>query len=70
LSNVVFNINHDSDKLLARNSKTNGKGSLLLSVDDKGLFFDAIPTDTSYSRDLIENMNERYNGKCSIQIQY
>jgi len=68
LNNVVFAVNHDTDKLLARNSKTNGKGSLILNVDDNGLFFDAIPTDTSYSRDLIENMNEGIIGKCSFKF--
>lgn len=66
LSNIVFTFNHNMDKPLARNLKTSGKGSLLLNVDEKGLFFDAIPTDTTYSRDLIENMNEGILGKCSF----
>lgn len=66
LSNVVLNFNHDMDKLLARNSKSQGKGSLSLTVDEKGLFFDAVATDTSYSRDLIENMKEGIVGKCSF----
>lgn len=66
MSNVVLNFNHDMDKPLARNSKSTGKGSLTLSIDEKGLFFDAIPTDTSYSRDLIENMKEGILGKCSF----
>lgn len=66
MSDVVLNFNHDMNQPLARNSKSTGKGSLLLSVDNKGLFFDAIPTNTSYARDLIENMNEGIVGKCSF----
>lgn len=66
MSNVVLNFNHDMDKPLARNSKTTGKGSLTLKVDEKGLFFDAVPTDTTYARDLVENMREGIIGKCSF----
>lgn len=66
MDNVVLNINHDMNKPLARN-KTNGTvGSLQLSIDDKGLFFDAIPTDTSYSRDLLVNMESGIIDKCSF----
>lgn len=66
LSDVVLNFNHDNDKILARNSKNEGIGSLKLIVDDKGLFFDAIPTDTTYARDLISNMEAGIVGKCSF----
>ena len=66
LSNVVLNFNHDMSKPLARNTKNTGKGSLVLKVDEKGLFFDAIPTNTTYARDLIENMKEGILGKCSF----
>lgn len=66
LSDVILNFNHDTNKILARNTKVEGIGSLKLSVDDKGLFFDAIPTNTSYSRDLIENMENGIVGKCSF----
>ena len=66
MSNVVLNVNHDMDKPLARNSKSNGIGSLSLTVDDNGLFFDAVPTDTSYSRDLLSNMQAGIIGKCSF----
>ena len=56
------------DKPLARNNKGkgNGIGTLTLTVDEKGLFFDAIPTDTSYSRDLISNMEAGIIDKCSF----
>lgn len=66
MDNVVLNFNHDMDKPLARNNKSTGKGSLTLTVDEKGLFFDAIPTNTSYARDLLENMKEGLIGKCSF----
>ena len=66
MDNVVLNINHDMNKPLARNSKGNGIGTLTLTVDDKGLFFDAIPTDTTYSRDLMANMAAGIIDKCSF----
>ncbi len=66
MSDVVLLFNHDRDKILARNNKQDGVGSLRLSVDDKGLFFDAIPTNTSYARDLIANMESGIIGKCSF----
>jgi uncharacterized protein len=69
MDNVVLNINHDMDKPLARNNSSNGIGSLTLTVDDKGLFFDAIPTDTSYSRDLIINMEAGIIDKCSFAFR-
>lgn len=66
MSDVVLLFNHDRDKILARNNKQEGVGSLTLSVDDKGLFFDAVPTNTSYARDLIANMESGIIGKCSF----
>lgn len=66
MSDVVLNFNHDSNQILSRNSKTSGKGSLTLTVDEKGLFFDGIPTDTTYAKDLIENMRQGIVGKCSF----
>lgn len=69
MDNVVLNINHDMNSPLARNSKANGIGSLTLKIDEKGLFFDAIPTDTSYSRDLISNMEAGIIDKCSFAFR-
>ncbi len=66
MDNVVLNINHDMDKPLARNNKFEGIGALTLIVDEKGLFFDAVPTDTSYSRDLITNISVGLIDKCSF----
>lgn len=68
MTDVIFNFNHDNDKVLARNNKSDGIGSLVLTVDDKGLFFDAIPTNTSYSNDLIENLRNGVLGKCSFRF--
>lgn len=69
MSDVVLNFNHDNKMILARNNKKEGPGSLTLSVDDKGLFFDAIPTDTTYARDLITNMESGILGKCSFRFK-
>ena len=69
MSDVVLNINHNNSNILARNNKVEGPGSLRLSVDDKGLFFDASPTDTSYAKDLIENMRSGIIGKCSFAFR-
>lgn len=66
MDNVILNVNHDMDKVLARNNKLDGIGSLKLTIDEKGLFFDAIPTDTTYSRDLISNMAAGIINKCSF----
>ncbi|ACD24152.1 HK97 family phage prohead protease [Clostridium botulinum] len=66
MSDVVFDYDHDTSKILARNNKNDGKGALTLKVDEKGLFFDAVPTNTSYSRDLIENLKNGVVNKCSF----
>ena len=70
MDNVVLNVNHDMDKPLARNKKGNGIGTLTLTIDEKGLFFDAIPTNTSYSRDLISNMEAGIIDKCSFAFMW
>lgn len=66
MSNVVYTFNHNDDMPLARNSITDGVGSLKLNVDGIGLYFDAVPTDTSYGRDLIENIKAGVVTKCSF----
>lgn len=68
-SDVILTFNHDIDKVLARNNKTEGEGSLKLTVDSEGLFFEAVPTDTSYSRDLIENIRAGVIDKCSFRFR-
>ncbi len=68
LSDVVFTFNHDTSKVLSRNNISEGIGSLKLKVDDIGLFFEAIPTDTSYGRDLLENVKSGVINKCSFMF--
>jgi HK97 family phage prohead protease len=68
MNDVILNINHDNNYILARNNKSDGIGSLKLTIDEKGLFFDTIPTDTSYARDLIKNMESGIIGKCSFRF--
>ena len=60
LNDVILTFNHDKNMILARNQKKEGTGSLKLTIDDKGLYFDGIPTNTSYARDLIVNMGRWY----------
>lgn len=69
LSDVILTFNHSEDKVLARNNKQEGTGSLKLTVDSQGLFFEAIPTDTTYSRDLIENIKNGVIDKCSFRFR-
>lgn len=67
-SDVIFTFEHKTENILARNNKNEGVGSLKLTVDSEGLFFEAIPTDTSYSRDLIENVKNGIIDKCSFRF--
>lgn len=69
LSDVILTFNHSEDKVLARNNKQEGTGNLKLTVDSQGLFFEAIPTDTTYSRDLIENIKNGVIDKCSFRFR-
>ncbi len=46
-------VEHDSSKIIARRSN----GSLVVSEDDKGLAVQITPNDTSYAKDLVENVN-------------
>lgn len=68
LSNVYLTINHDENLIMARNTKAEGPGSLILKIDEVGLFFDAIPTNTSYFRDLMANLNAGILGKMSFRF--
>lgn len=61
MSNVVALLNHDSNYVLGRSGR-----NLTLSVDDAGLFFEIEPNDTSYVRDLMENMRSGLIDKCSF----
>jgi len=66
LSNVVCLFNHDENQVLGRNTVESGKGSLSLTVDNIGLRFQVRPTNTSYARDLIENVDAKVVNQCSF----
>ncbi|WP_445505814.1 HK97 family phage prohead protease [Niallia sp. 03091] len=66
MSNVVALFNHNENQVLARNTVSSGKGSLSLTVDNIGLRFQFIPTDTSYARDLLENVRSGVINQCSF----
>ena len=53
-SDVRALINHDPNLILARSK--NGKGTLKLNADSKGLKYEFVMPDTSYARDLLINM--------------
>lgn len=61
MRNVVALINHDSNYVLGRTGR-----NLSLSVDNEGLRFEIEPNDTTYVRDLIENMRTGLIDKCSF----
>ena len=61
LNNVVALLNHDSNFVLGRSNK-----NLQLEVDEVGLRFTIKPTETSYTKDLIENMRNGLVDKCSF----
>ncbi|MBK0347889.1 HK97 family phage prohead protease [Aerococcaceae bacterium zg-ZJ1578] len=61
MDNVVALLNHDKNYVLARTGR-----NLSLGVDDTGLWFEFEPNNTSYVRDLIENINSGLINKCSF----
>lgn len=61
MDNVVALLNHDSNYVLGRSGR-----NLTLEVDEIGLRFSVKPTETSYSKDLIENMRSGLIDKCSF----
>ena len=61
MTDTVALINHDYNLVLGRVG-----ANLKLTVDDIGLRFDITPTDTSYAKDLMENMKAGVINKCSF----
>lgn len=61
MSNVAALINHDANMLLGRIGF-----NLELRTNDIGLYFEVRPTDTSYAKDLITNMQSGIIAKCSF----
>ncbi|MFK7695397.1 HK97 family phage prohead protease [Paenibacillus sp. HJGM_3] len=66
MSNVVALFNHNSNLILGRNTVASGKGRVELEVDGIGLKWRCTPTDTTYSRDLLENMRAGVVNQCSF----
>ncbi len=66
LSNVVALFNHDQNLVLGRNSATGEKGKVDLEVDGIGLKWKVTPTDTTYARDLMENVRNGVINQCSF----
>lgn len=61
MSNVIATINHDQNQPLGRSGV-----NLTLTRDKVGLKFSVEPTDTSYARDLIENIRRGVINQCSF----
>ncbi|WP_431814587.1 HK97 family phage prohead protease [Limosilactobacillus portuensis] len=61
MSNVVATINHDQNQVLGRSGV-----NLTLTLDEIGLKFTVIPTDTSFARDLITNIKAGVINQCSF----
>ncbi|WP_067924935.1 HK97 family phage prohead protease [Alicyclobacillus shizuokensis] len=66
MSNVVALFNHDANMPLARNTVSSGPGQLQLSVDNIGLRFKLLPTDTTYAKDLMTNVRSGVVNQCSF----
>ena len=61
-SDVRALINHNHDNVVARTTS----GTLQLSVDDVGLKFRAVVANTTYGRDLLENIRNGNIDQCSF----
>ncbi|MGJ5638624.1 HK97 family phage prohead protease [Bacillus altitudinis] len=66
LSNVIALFNHREDFPLARNTVPGESGRLELEIDGIGLKFRFKPSDTSYARDLMENIRSGVINQCSF----
>lgn len=61
MSNVVALFNHNENNILGRTGK-----NLELFVDEFGLRFEVTPTNTSYAKDLMENIRSGIVSQCSF----
>lgn len=62
LSDVRCLIDHDRQKILGRTTNN----TLKLTIDDIGLKYECMPSDTTYSRDLLVNMESGNINQCSF----
>ena len=64
-SDIIFLLDHKQDRgILARSTK--GDGSLKLSVDDKGLYFEFEAPNTALGDELLEGLKRHDYSKCSF----
>ena len=64
-SDIIFLLDHKQDRgILARSTK--GDGSLRLSVDDKGLYFEFEAPNTALGDELLEGLKRHDYSKCSF----
>ena len=63
-SDVVMNYAHDDNNILARSR--NGEGTLKLSVDDKGLFFQFEMPNSALGDQVLESINRGDISECSF----
>lgn len=63
-SDVVMNINHDNDKMVARSK--NGKGTLTLELREEGLYFAFQSPTTPLGDELLFNVRNGNLSECSF----
>lgn len=63
-SDVIMNINHDDDKMVARS--VNGEGTLKLTIDDTGLRFEFEAPPTPLGEELLFNVRSGNLFECSF----
>ena len=63
-SDVIMNVNHDNDKMVARS--VNGEGTLKLTLDDIGLRFEFDAPPTSLGEELLFNIRSGNLFECSF----
>lgn len=66
LSDVVATFNHKTDYPLARTGISGETGNLILDVDNIGLRFKFVPTETTYAQDLKVNIHAGVVNRCSF----
>lgn len=64
MSDVVALFNHESEMLLARTK--DGKGTLTLNIDEKGLYFEFEALNTTMGNDVLENIKAGNIRGCSF----
>lgn len=70
MSDVKCLFNHNADMPLGRNTVQKGQpGNLQLNIDNIGLHYRCVPTDTSFSRDLIANIQAGVVNQCSFAFE-